>query len=303
MLSDHALRSTRPEASTGKSVTTGRQLLRGGWTAGAIRGQLDARRWQRDGRAVLLHNAPPSRREQLDIALINAGPRSVLTSFTAAEVLGLQGWLRPTIHVLVPSGARLSTALRATVHYASDWDEAEHLTARSVHRLPGALILAAGGFAQPRPAIGLIAAGVQQRRVRADELRSALARAPHIRHHAILLASIEDIAQGSHALSEIDFISLCRRAHLPLPRRQTIRMHGGRRRYLDAEWELPHGRRLVVEVDGALHLVPARWYADQLRQNDLVLDGTMVLRFPSVVVRTEEQLVLRQLRRALGLPS
>ncbi|MDT4934176.1 MAG: hypothetical protein QOK11_2068 [Pseudonocardiales bacterium] len=54
-----------------------------------------------------------------------------------------------------------------------------------------------------------------------------------------------------------------------------------------------------MEVDGALHLTPARWWDDQSRQNDLVLAGTIMLRFPSVVVRTEPDLVAAQLRRLL----
>ena len=51
--------------------------------------------------------------------------------------------------------------------------------------------------------------------------------------------------------------------------------------------------------DGALHLTPRRWYDDQLRQNEVVLGGTVVLRYPSVVVRDEPHLVIAQLRRIL----
>lgn len=105
---------------------------------------------------------------------------------------------------------------------------------------------------------------------------------------------------GAQALSEIDFIRLCRRHALPLPTQQAVRVdRQGRRRYLDAEWVLRDGRRVVAEVDGAVHLSPQRWYDDQLRHNNLVLAGAVVLRFPSVVVRTEELLVVDQLRLAL----
>jgi very-short-patch-repair endonuclease len=58
---------------------------------------------------------------------------------------------------------------------------------------------------------------------------------------------------------------------------------------------------VVVEVDGALHLVAARWWDDQLRQNELTLADAIVLRFPSVIVRTEPTVVATQLRRALQL--
>jgi hypothetical protein len=111
---------------------------------------------------------------------------------------------------------------------------------------------------------------------------------------------VEDIAMGAQALSEIDFVALCRRNGLPIPTLQAIRVEpGGRRRYLDAEWRRRDGRRVAAEVDGALHLSARRWYDDQLRQNEIVLGGTLVVRFPSVVVRTEERLVADQLRRAL----
>jgi hypothetical protein len=54
-------------------------------------------------------------------------------------------------------------------------------------------------------------------------------------------------------------------------------------------------------VDGALHLTPRRWWDDQLRQNELSLADALVLRFPSVVVRTQPDVVARQLRQALRL--
>ena len=79
----------------------------------------------------------------------------------------------------------------------------------------------------------------------------------------------------------------------------TIVEPDGRRRYLDVEWR-KGTRALAAEVDGALHLVPQRWFDDQLRQNEIVLAGTPLLRFPSVVVRAEEALVVDQLRRGLA---
>jgi hypothetical protein len=124
---------------------------------------------------------------------------------------------------------------------------------------------------------------------------------PRIRHRAALLAAAHDIAQGAQALSEIDFTRLCRSRGLPPPARQRIRIEpSGRRRYLDAEWDLPDGRRLIVEVDGALHLAVGRWWDDQLRQNELAIARDVVLRYPSVVVRNEPDIVADQLRRCLG---
>ena len=187
------------------------------------------------------------------------------------------------------------------MHYCGDWEGIERLAGRPLHRMAPALALAASTFAQPRPAVGILAAGVQQRLVTPRQLADAVEASPRVRHRHVLLAAIHDIAQGSHALSEIDFVRLCRRFKLPPPDQQVVRLDpAGRRRYLDATWRLPGGRMLSVEIDGALHLAPRRWYDDQLRQNELALTGVMVLRFPSVVVRTDAALVAGQLRRALG---
>lgn len=103
-------------------------------------------------------------------------------------------------------------------------------------------------------------------------------------------------------MSEIDFTLLCRRFGLPEPERQAVRIDGsGRRRYLDAQWRRADGRLVVVEVDGAVHLAVSRWWADQLRQNELSLAEAIVLRFPSVVVREEPAIVAAQIRRALNI--
>lgn len=171
---------------------------------------------------------------------------------------------------------------------------------RRVHRIAPALVVAAGSFESARPGCGLLASAVQQGLVRADSLRDALEHAPRVRHRRLLHAAVDDIEQGAHALSEIDLGRLCRRYGLPLPVRQAVRTEpSGRRRHLDAEWELRDGRRVVAEIDGALHLVHSRWWDDQLRQNELVIAGDVVLRFPSVVLRTDEPLVADQLARLI----
>ena len=158
--------------------------------------------------------------------------------------------------------------------------------------------MAAATFRNPRPACGILAAGVQQRLTTPEQLAAAVVGQDWLRHHAILRLAVDDIAQGAQALSEIDLGRLCRRFGLPDPIRQEVRVERtGRRRYLDAVWRRRDGKRVVVEVDGALHLVPRRWWDDQLRQNELVIAGSLVLRFPSVIVRLEPALVADQLRR------
>jgi hypothetical protein len=190
--------------------------------------------------------------------------------------------------------------LPIVLHRTGSWSADACYPARRCHRPAAAAVIAAASFTSPRPACGLLAATVQQRLLRPDNLRTALTAASRTRHRRASLAAVDDIAMGAQALSEIDFVRLCRRNGLPEPTLQAVRIEpDGRRRYLDAEWRLADGRVVAVEVDGAIHLAPRRWFDDQLRQNELSLAGTLVLRYPSVVVREEERLVVAQLRRAL----
>jgi hypothetical protein len=250
---------------------------------------------------MILHNGALRREEAIRAALLNCGPRAALTSFTAVEVLGLTRWRRDESHVLVPGGTKIRRVaqLSTHVHYVSDWSTVT-FARPGVQAAEPALLVAASSSRSPRPACGIVAAGVQQRIVSADELSSELARATRLRHHASLVLAVRDIAQGSEALSEIDLVRLCRRHGLPEPARQVVRAEpSGRRRYVDAEWIRSDGCRVVVEVDGALHLIVTNWHSDQLRQNEITIGGAIVLRYPSVVVRDEELLVVDQLRRAL----
>ena len=267
-----------------------------------IEAQCAARRWQLVGLAVVLHNGVLTRRQRWQVVRINTGPHAVLTAFTAAEASGLRGWERDTVHVLGPRGTPRPRVdgIPIRLHRTRLWDRAPR--SDGVHALAPALVVAAATFSSARPACGILAAGVQQRLTTSSALLTALTAAPRVRHRRALFAAVDDIAQGSQALSEIDFYALCRRYGLPLPERQTVRRDSsGRRRYLDATWRRKDGRLVVAEVDGALHLDVSRWWDDQHRQNELSLADAVVLRFPSVVVRAEPEQVARQLRHALSL--
>jgi hypothetical protein len=216
---------------------------------------------------------------------------------------GLRGWDRNVIHVIVPKSTGVPRLPGVIVHETRRFSEADVHRVRQPARtgIARSLIDAASWMENPRVASGLLASGVRQRLVTPKQLRDTLAAAGPRRHKAAMSRVIDDIEGGAQALSEIDFARLCRRGGLPPPRRQAIRLDSqGRRRYLDAEWELPDGTIIAAEVDGAVHLLVREWWADQERQNELVIAGTRVLRFPSMVIRLEPERVLDQLRRSLG---
>jgi hypothetical protein len=200
----------------------------------------------------------------------------------------------------VPVGTRRPPFAGLVLHRTVDWSAADVAPLRRLHRPAAALVLATEGLPVARYACALLAAGVQQGLVVASALHAALVPLPKLRHHRALELAVHDIEQGAQALSEIDFVRLCRRFRLPAPNLQAVRREAsGRRRYLDAVWHRGDGSVLAAEVDGAIHLAPPSWIADQLRQNEIVIGGTAVLRFPSVLVRSDPAVVADQLRRAL----
>lgn len=237
------------------SVVTIGDLAGLGWTWDAAQAQVTARRWQRVGNAYVRHNGPLSWDDRCLVALLSAGPRAVLTSFTTLQAQGLTTWERDAIHLLVPRGARLCLpdGVQIKVHYARDWKPEAVMAARRLHRVPPA----AASAPRRSPTLGM----------------------------------------GAGCLPPS-----CSSAGLPTPDRQRFRNDKlGKRRYLDAEFTTRTGRTLIAEVDGALHMVPRRWWDDELRRNELVIGDEAVLRFPSAVVRCEKALVVDQLRRALLL--
>ena len=113
-----------------------------------------------------------------------------------------------------------------------------------------------------------------------------------------MIATVRDIAGGSHALSELDFVHyVIRPFRLPPPDRQAARRDShGRQRWLDAVWEKA---RLIVEVDGAGHLEVMQYWDDMDRDNDLKLQGYTTLRYPAFAVRYCAAHMASQISQAL----
>ncbi len=248
----------------------------------------------------MAHSGPLTDEEKLWAAILAAGRDAVLAGLTAACLDGLTGFGSPAIHLVIPAARRVRTDLPGVVVHRS-----RVLGADDVHparrpprtRLTRSLLDAAAWSGSDNQARALLAAGVQQRLVRADQLMVALGRFPTLRRHALVVATLADIAGGAQALSELDFARLTRRFGLPAPDRQVMRCDGdGRRRWLDAYWE---EARLVVEVDGLWHMEVTAWWADMRRDNDLTISGLRVLRFPAFAVRDQPGVVAAQIRSAL----
>jgi very-short-patch-repair endonuclease len=270
-----------------------------------LRWRVASGRWQRACHGVVVaHSGPLTENQRLWAALLWAGRGAVLAGLTAARLDGLEGFAGrdDAVHLLVPAGRsvrRNPPGLPVIVRYSVALGPADvhplRLPPRT--RVARSLVDAAAWAVTDRGAQAVLAAGVQQRLARIEDLVALVARNQRLPRRAVIKATLDDIAGGAQALSELDFTRLLRRHRLPQPDRQARRTDSaGRRRWLDAVWE---AARLIVEVDGSHHMDAAQYWADMDRDIDFTLDGYRVLRFPAFAVRYNPGYVAAKIGKAL----
>lgn len=215
-----------------------------------------------------------------------------------------------TVHVAVPEGRTVAprrlaagpdVTVRVVPHQVRDL---QRLLLPAGHpprlRVPPAVLHSAAWAASDRAAEWRVAAAVQQRLVRPTDLRAQLSQMPGLRRRGLLTAVLDDVEQGAHAASELEFLRFLRRAGLPAPDRlqRPVRTNG--LRYLDAWWER---QRVAVELDGAHHRFVAEWEADVLRANEVVVaerrSRVLMLRFTTGNLRHDGPQVAAQLSAVL----
>jgi hypothetical protein len=268
-----------------------------------LRRHLRSGRWKRYGQVVVTHNGPLTAEQQVWVAVLRSPRGVVLSGLTAATRRGLHappGAGPAPPELLVPAAGPLPHLPGVRVA------RTRLLTAADVHptaqppqlRLPRAVIDAASRATRPDDVRALLCAGVQQRRLRAEDLRQVVLRLGPLRNRALLLRTLDDVEGGSHSVRELQFLRTVRRAGLPAPVRQAVRRRPGGRYYLDAAWD---AYSLHVEVDGLGHLLVGAWAADVDRANELALCAPSAthLRIPGFWLDERREHVVDQVRRGL----
>jgi len=281
-----------------------RQLTELGVSRATVRNHLRARRWARRTSSVYsVTTGPLSWEQQLWRAVLHAGPGSLIGGLTAAKVHGLRGWDRDQITVLVDDdlsfdeldGVRFFRTRRPLVEM------------RAVSRLPlcrvaPAVLLFAADEPNRRTGHGAVAATVQQRLTTVPELAAWLQRFRPLKGAKGFRALLDDLGAGAQSLAEVDLRRACRRYGLAPPDSQRGRRdRSGRRRYTDAEWTLPDGRTLVLEVDGAFHDDVLQAGHDRARNRKLTTARRTVVSCTAYELRYTPETVVEDLI-ALGVP-
>ena len=278
-----------------------RQLRALGHTRHFVRRQVEARRWvERTSTVVSTVTGPTTWEQRVWLGVLHAGGTALAGGLTALEWHGLKGWHRDEVTVLVDDELAFDTVPGITF-FRTRRPLADMRCADGdlpVCRIEPAALLFSGYARSTRTALGLLAAVVQQRLTTADALLDEAERMRPLRRARVLRRTLHDIEGGAQSLAELDLGRLCRRANLPLPRRQTRRRDAsGRLRYTDCEWLLRDGTVLVLEIDGSFHMDVGHWEDDLMRQRKLSGHGRIIVRCTARELRQTPEGVLDDLRR------
>jgi hypothetical protein len=290
------------------STITRSQLRQCGVTVAKLAAQLDANRWSSlNDRVVCAHNGPLTPGQARWAAVLSAEPPVALCGLTAMQAFGVTGFPSAGVHVLVERGSRVLAVpdVSIVVHESRRFSAADIDHTRQPHStsLERSTTDASVWSPDPWTASRVMVAPVQQRLTTAARLHEALAYAGHVNHRRVLLALLGDLRGGAEALSEVSFLRWCRRHGFPRPKLQVRLDAAGHRRYIDAVFVGSDGRRVLVEIDGGIHLSLATRWKDTAKDNDAALSGELAMRFPSVAIHSDDPAAIRQLRRALEVVS
>lgn len=283
-----------------------RQLLHHGVDADRVRDQVAGGRWvERTPRVVSVVTGELTRAQREWLAVLHAGPRSMLGGLSAAARHGLAGWERPAVTVYVDD--ELSFERVEGVRFFRSRRPFELLRdprpGLPLCRLEPATLMAAGYQLKARPAHAVLAAVVQQRLTTPERLVLWVDQLRPLRGARSFRRTLGDIAGGAHSGAELDVRRMCRAFGMPMPDAQRSRTDSaGTRRWTDSEWRLPDGRVLVLEVDGAFHLDVLQAMDDHRRTRRLTTPTRTVVRCTAYEARFETAALASDLI-ALGVPG
>lgn len=232
--------------------------------------------------------------------MLGSAPGAALGGLSALVRDGLEGFVEPDIHVVVPEGSRRLDRPGVRPHWSRELSDADVHPLRTPRRTrPQRSIVDAASWCpwgQERRARAIVLAGAQQRLVTTRDRRDALSRRGPCRHRALVVESILDAAGGIQSLPERDFELIRRQRAMPEPSRQAVRRRADGKCYLDVEWR---AHEAACEIHGIPHLAVLQWESDLERAHEVSIAGPRLLIFSSYAVRHEQPRVGDQLERLL----
>lgn len=279
-------------------VVSRAQIYDLGITRGEVRAHVRAGRWRRVwSRVIAVHTGELSRDGWHWAAVFEGGSRAMLDGNTALEAAGLTRFSSDVLRVSVPMEVKAVRAAGLDVRRTRRWSE-DDLATSGVRRTraPVAAVRAGLWAVSDKQAALAVTMTVQQGLATAEQIGQALLAVRRDRRRGLLHALVLDLLDGARSLGEVEFARECRGRGLPTPSRQTVRRGRGGRYYLDVFWD---DFGVVVEIDGIHHGWAENVVADALRQNEVTLQQSLVLRLPLLGYRVAPEDFFAQIERAL----
>jgi very-short-patch-repair endonuclease len=290
------------EVAAGQSGAITRvQLLQSGVSTGRLKGLVRRQALQPVARGVyLLAGAPADWQGRLWIGLLGAGPGSFACRRSAAALWGLDGIPSGHVDIAVPGGrkSRRPGTIRLASADVRDVVQHDGFPVTTVVRT----LLDLGSVVGPAIVERSLESALRRRLVTAERLfertQGAFSPGSHVLRDVLRVRPSDAAPTESDA--ETRFVQIVRAMGFPDPRRQHVVILRGRKYRLDFAWP---AIRLAVEIDGGSVHGPDALGADLYRQNQLLLDGWLVVRFTPHMVERQLQMVERDLRAAWQVRS
>jgi very-short-patch-repair endonuclease len=280
----YASRAQCWSAEAQEGVINRAQALGLGLTDEGIAWRIQRKTWQRLYPGVYAtFSGDVGRRCWMWGAVLRAGPDSMLSHHTAAELWDFTTRPSAHIHVTVPSGSPVAPIAGVVLHYSRRARAACHpALAPPRTRVEETVLDLAQAAATPEDALGWIFAVCGRRLTTAGHLTAAMQLRRRVRWRAELARALADAESGVHSLLEHGYLNGVERAHgLPAGTRQVLTPRGRRSEYADVAYET---YRTLVELDGrTAHPEHARW-RDIRRDNANAADGRVTLRYSWIEV-------------------
>lgn len=283
-----------------EGAATTAQLAAGGVGPRTVARRVDAGRWQRLHRGVVVLQSGPVRwRQRAHAALLAAGPGAALSHRSAAYVHGITTAPGPRLVVSVPAaravGPHAGVHVRRRTTVPPAWGRLRCVGPEDT------LLDLVHEAADEDEAVGLTCDAVRAG-VRPDVVLAAARERAALSHRALLRAVLGDPSLGVESPLEHRYVRDVERLHgLPRSAGQVRQRVGGR--WIRTDRAYPGVR---VELDGALAHPFATTDADVWRDNAVLLaTGDVTLRYRWRHVVTEPCAVAHQVAAALtarGLP-
>jgi very-short-patch-repair endonuclease len=270
-------------------------------TAGKLRGLTRDGTLELVARGVyLLAGTQPDWRGHLWVGLLASGADSFVCRRTAAAMWQLDGVACGPVEIALPMGKksrRPGTIRLASVH-AEDIVEHEKVPITTVART----LLDLGSVVGPDVVERSLECALRRRLVSVSLLsqRAVGACSPGSRVLRDVLGLRPDGTPPTESEAETCFVQIVRAMRLPAPRRQHVVILRGRKYRLDFAWP---AIRLAVEIDGGSVHGPDSLGADLYRQNQILLDGWLIVRFTPYMLERQVAAVERDVRAAWQLRS